>query len=127
MTATSFTDQMIYFRITKGLSQSELARRIDMDKSSISRIEAGERPATRDQAILIARAMELDDHDTDTLLMSANYLPLNGSSLLSDPRLQVLNDVLPLMDGQHREQLIARLDELCTAAKAGASYALTHG
>lgn len=62
------------FRKRSDLSQSDLARRIDLSPSYVNRLESGERkPTSRTMVLAIAHALDLRLPEIDTLLVSAGY------------------------------------------------------
>jgi transcriptional regulator with XRE-family HTH domain len=56
-------------------NQSELARRIDADHSTISRLLSGDRNPSRATVMDIASAMQLDMDETDRLREAAGFAP----------------------------------------------------
>lgn len=71
-------------REAAGLSQSRLAARAGYDHSYVSRLESESRAPTRDAVIALANAMGCDEIETDKLLMSANFLPINPQNMLQE-------------------------------------------
>ncbi len=68
-------------RTIRGFSQGELARRSNLDPSSISRLEAGTRVPERETVLRLADALALPIPDRDRLLASAGF----RSIALDDP------------------------------------------
>lgn len=65
------------------LSQSRLAEAAGFDHSYVSRLESGSRMPTRDAVLKLAAAMNLDEHDRDSLLAAAGFMPGRIESLLA--------------------------------------------
>lgn len=65
------------------LSQSRLAEAAGFDHSYVSRLESGSRMPTREAVLKLAAAMQLDEHDTDSLLAAAGFMPGKIESLLA--------------------------------------------
>lgn len=66
------------YRKRAGISQKELAQILGLDPSYLCKIERKQRlPPSRAVAIEIAEALELNQEETDQLLISANYQPLS--------------------------------------------------
>ena len=76
-----FGELLTNLRTIRGFSQGELARRSNLDPSSISRLEAGTRVPERDTVIRLADALALPIPDRDRLLASAGF----RSIALDDP------------------------------------------
>lgn len=79
-----------------GLSQRELAKRIGVDNSYISRLERGERDvSSRDKIIMMIEVMNLSDHDANSLLLTAGFAPINENMpLIGDPVLGLIADII---------------------------------
>lgn len=96
MVEKSFGKQLRQYRISQGLSQSDLAKRIKVDKSYISRLERGERDVpARDLIIAITEVMGLSENDTDQLLLNSGYAPVNlNYSYERDPLLGLISNII---------------------------------
>ncbi len=68
----------------KTFSQLKLAQIVGCDSSHISRIEKGVRSPSRDMVMRLASALDLDKLKKDQLLMSADFMPENISSILAE-------------------------------------------
>jgi transcriptional regulator with XRE-family HTH domain len=106
-------------RTARGLSQSQLARAIGVDHSTISRFEGGERRPRRLTVLKLARALDLDRATLLRLLASAGYAPV---SLELDDGLDVVWDLASLLadarlSRETRERALARLHEIATALR----------
>lgn len=75
-------NSLITARISKGLSQSEMARRIGLPQSYVSRLESGRLDARISSIQDIARFLELD-----IMLIPASMQPIVESLLKSDERI----------------------------------------
>lgn len=71
--AHSFPELLLKLREERNLSKAELAKRADLDPSSITRFEQGQRDPERGSIIRIADAMVLPVMDRDRLLASAGF------------------------------------------------------
>lgn len=80
-THLGFGELLTNLRTIRGFSQGELARRSNLDPSSISRLEAGTRVPERETVIRIADALALPIPDRDRLLAAAGF----RSIALDDP------------------------------------------
>jgi transcriptional regulator with XRE-family HTH domain len=58
------------------LSRDQLAKRVGLDVSYLFRIETGARRPSRDSALALAVALELDDVMVNQWLVSAGYAPV---------------------------------------------------
>ena len=95
MSTTEFGQLLRHYRTRDGISQTELARRVKVDKSYISRLERGERDIpTREFIISIIKGMEMNDYDANLFLLNSGCAPINdNSSIISDPILSLINDI----------------------------------
>jgi len=108
-----------HVRIARGLSQSQLARAIGVDHSTISRFERGERRPRRLTVLKLARALDLDRATRLRLLASAGYAPV---SLELDDDLDVVWDLASLLaearlSRETRDRVVARLRETASALR----------
>ena len=71
--ARSFPELLVKLREERNLSKAELAKRADLDPSSITRFEQGQRAPERSSIVQIADAMVLPAMDRDRLLASAGF------------------------------------------------------
>ena len=80
------------YRARAGLSQNQLAAQAGLSASTISRVEKGERGplAKRRQVIALAKALGLNQGETDTLLSAADLAPSTAPELSLHPRDETL-------------------------------------
>lgn len=71
--ARTFPELLLKLREERNLSKAELAKRANLDPSSITRFEQGQRAPERASIIAIADAMVLPAMDRDRLLASAGF------------------------------------------------------
>lgn len=81
--ARAFPQLLLKLREERNLSKAELAKRANLDPSSITRFEQGQRAPERLSIIQIADAMVLPAMDRDRLLASAGF----RSEIWDDPNL----------------------------------------
>jgi transcriptional regulator with XRE-family HTH domain len=80
----SFGKLLREIRLKAGLSQKALAEKIDFSVAHLNKIESGQRnPPKRHNVMAIAEALNLSDHETDRLLLSAEYAPFGILSRIS--------------------------------------------
>ncbi len=111
-TARSFPDLLLKLREERGLSKAELAKRAELDPSSITRFEQGQRAPERATIMQIADAMVLPGIDRDRLLASAGF----RSELWDDPAMVDL--VLLLNDDGIDRQARAEVRSVLKMASA---------
>ena len=109
---TEFAEKMKFIRTQKGVSQGFVARGSSYDKSFICRLEKGERQPNRSQIVYISEAMGLNAEETDSLLMAAGFMPVQANSLLKDPKLAHLDDLLMVSPEPVREFAEQEIDLL---------------
>lgn len=73
MVARSFPELLLKLREERSLSKAELAKRANLDPSSITRFEQGQRAPERPSIMQISDAMVLPGIDRDRLLASAGF------------------------------------------------------
>lgn len=56
----SLVRQYVYFRKMKGLTQEEVAERVGISRTNVSRFESGEYNPTLEMLVKLATAMDLD-------------------------------------------------------------------
>lgn len=81
--ARTFPELLLKLREERNLSKAELAKRSNLDPSSITRFEQGQRAPERLSIVQIADAMVLPAMDRDRLLASAGF----RSEIWDDPNL----------------------------------------
>lgn len=94
MTQSQFPEQLHYLRLKYGKSQIAVADGAGYDKSFISRLESGERDPKRETILLLAESLGLSPDDTDKLLLSAGFMPVQATALLANPVLARLDDLM---------------------------------
>jgi transcriptional regulator with XRE-family HTH domain len=83
-------------RERRGLSQSALARSVGLSASTVNMLEAEVRNSSRETALALAQALDLDPVDTDDLLLAGTHLPSSYARL--DPAGRALvRDVTSLL------------------------------
>lgn len=89
---SAFSDMLVSLRQNRGMSQKDLATESSYDKSFISRLESASRQPHRHSIILISEALGLTGDETDQLLLSAGFAPVQSGALLNLPTLALLDD-----------------------------------
>jgi transcriptional regulator with XRE-family HTH domain len=91
--ASEFARQLERLRHERGWSKADLAKRADLDPSSITRFEQGARNPDRETVLQISDAMALPMVERDRLLAAAGYrseiwdepILIEISNILADP------------------------------------------
>lgn len=81
---TKFGCLLKQLREKRLLSQSGLADLAECDHSYVSRLEAGSRMPTKEFIHRFVFAMELEEFDSDRLLIAAGFMPSCTASILAD-------------------------------------------
>ncbi|MFN8483498.1 MAG: helix-turn-helix transcriptional regulator [Anaerolineae bacterium] len=71
----SFGHLLKGYRLSKGMTQKELADAVGVNGSYIARLERDERRPSRKVVLSLAKALDLPPEDSDRLLASAQHLP----------------------------------------------------
>jgi transcriptional regulator with XRE-family HTH domain len=69
----TFPQLLESYRGQRGWSKADLAKRADLDPSTITRLEQGSRKPDRDTVVQLAEAMALPIADRDRMLAAAGY------------------------------------------------------
>lgn len=95
-------------REERGLIRKRLAELSDTDPSTITRLERGERGASRESIDRLARALDASPEDHNHLLGAAGFLTDEAVTLLEEPDLIRLSTVLadPLLTPDDRRMLL---------------------
>lgn len=101
--STTFAEMLRYLRKQHGVSQNLVSERTTYDKSFISRLESQERKPTREAILRIAEAIELSDDETDQLLLMASFMPVQATSMLNNPELARLDDLITMAPADKQE------------------------
>lgn len=93
MNENHFGDMLRMFRERVGLSQRALAEKAGIDTSYISRIERGERNATRSIALQLAEILKLSIEEADLWLISAGFISPRMQNLASNGISKLMDDI----------------------------------
>jgi len=103
-------------------SQERLAAEAEMDHSLVSRLESGQRSATREAIGKLARGLDLVPEDKDRLLIAAGFFPDRPENALADePTVtriyRLLHDeTMPEEKRDNLRQLLNNLTEIALAS-----------
>jgi transcriptional regulator with XRE-family HTH domain len=103
-------------------SQERLAAEAEMDHSLVSRLESGQRSATREAIGKLARGLDLVPEEKDRLLIAAGFFPDQPESALADePAVtriyRLLHDeTMPIEKRDNLRQLLNNLTEIALAS-----------
>lgn len=120
----SFGDRLRALREARALSQNALARAAELSPSLANMLEGGDRRPTADITRRLARALGLDEADTDDLLALAGQLPLAYDRISpADPDLLLIAQVLgdESIPTEERRQLRAIVRVACVRWRPGAA------
>lgn len=103
-------------------SQERLAAEADMDHSLVSRLESGQRSATREAISKLARGLALNAEEKDRLLITAGFFPDQPESALGDePAMKRIyrllhDESMPVEKRDNLRQLLNTLTEIALAS-----------
>ena len=75
---------LIRLRNERGLAQKQVARLADIDGSTLSRLESGDRGVSREVLDRICDVLELDRHEQLEVLTAAGFMNQDAAQLLAD-------------------------------------------
>ena len=82
--STELGPLLIQFRSERGLAQKEVARQAEIDGSTLSRLESGERGVSREVLDRICNVLQLGRHEQLEVLVAAGFLNEDAADLLAD-------------------------------------------
>src|SRR5918994_6391681 len=85
---------LIRLRNERGLAQKQVARLADIDGSTLSRLESGDRGVTREVLDRICDVLQLDRHERLEVLTAAGFLNQDAAQILADDDLAQLARLL---------------------------------
>jgi transcriptional regulator with XRE-family HTH domain len=71
-------------RNERGLAQKQVAQLAEIDNSTLSRLESGDRGVSREVLDRICEVLELDRHEQLDLLTAAGFLNQDAAQILAD-------------------------------------------
>jgi transcriptional regulator with XRE-family HTH domain len=91
---------LVQLRTDRGLAQKQVAKLAEIDSSTLSRLESGDRGVSRDVLDRICVVLRLDRREQFDVLVAAGFLTLEAAQLLADEDLSrlaglVVNPTLP--------------------------------
>ena len=107
----------------RGLAQKQVARRAEIDGSTLSRLESGERGVSRDVLDRICRVLQLDRQEQLEVLVAAGFLNEDAADLLADDDVARIARLLhiPALEAED-EQMIRRYLQLALAHAKALGY-----
>ena len=96
------------YRERAALSQNDLAVKVGLSGSTISRVESGTRAPLhrRSQVLALARALDLDQTESDALLSAADLAPSTAPELSLHPRDETLYRIAQELEALRRDPQI---------------------
>ena len=91
-------------RNERGLAQNRVAQSADIDGSTLSRLESGERGVSREVLDRICGALGLDRHEQlEVMVAAADFLTAEAANLLADEEADHIGRLLttPGLDADH--------------------------
>ena len=108
-----FSELLKEYRLAKEMTQGELARRVQVDNSYITRLEKGQRIPPYEKVGRLKEALGLGEDETEKFFVSAGYMPPHmtkgGDEVdLADPALKIATFLLARDDLTDSEREILR-------------------
>lgn len=96
--ATQFGDRIRYLRIKQNLLLRQVASKLDVDTSIISKIERGERPIKKEQIAILANILRVDKEELLTLWLADQvYNVIEGEPLADEALKSVSRKIRKIM------------------------------
>jgi transcriptional regulator with XRE-family HTH domain len=110
-------------RNERGLAQKQVAHLADIDGSTLSRLESGDRGVSREVLDRICGVLQLGRHEQLEVLVAAGFLNEDAAHLLADDDVARIARVLhtPALE-QDDEQMIRRYLQLALAHAKALGY-----
>ena len=114
---------LVRLRTERGLAQNQVARLADIDNSTLSRLESGERGVSREVLDRICAVLKLDRPEQLDVLVAAGFLTMDAAQILADADLSRLARVLldPTLPEPHAD-LLRQYVELALAHARALGY-----
>lgn len=113
VTSNTFPTLLTEYRERLGISRNKLAKKVGVDPSYLTRIEHGDREPPRVGIVIaLARELDLEPYEHDSLLMSAGYAP--KTTVNWSPALSAVSNTLNNLTGAERntfENVVCSLAE----------------
>ena len=93
---TQFGDRIRELRINKNLLLRQVASKLDVDTSIISKIERGERPIKREQITVLAEILDADKIELLTLWLADQLYDVVKDEKLATEAMQVVEKKINL-------------------------------
>jgi transcriptional regulator with XRE-family HTH domain len=113
---------LVTLRTKRGLAQKQVAHLADIDGSTLSRLESGDRGVSREVLERICKVLELDRKERLDVLVAAGFLTDEAARFLADEELAHLAHLLT--DPHTAVEDVARLRQFVALALA---YAAARG
>lgn len=94
MMSVEFGNTLAAIRESRSLLRNRLARLAAIDPSTVTRLESGERSASRDVVERLAVALDASDEERRALFATAGFLPDDAATVLDEPKLTRLALIL---------------------------------
>lgn len=98
MNHNTFSELLHNFRIRAGLSQKKLAEKAKIDNSLVSRIERGERNATRPLLNSFSKILNLSQEEEDLFFISGGFISPRMQNLANNGILRLVEDIERLVE-----------------------------
>ena len=85
---------LVRLRTDRGLAQKQVAQLAEIDNSTLSRLESGDRGVSRDVLDRICGVLRLDRREQFDVLVAAGFLTIEAAQLLADEDLSRLAGLL---------------------------------
>ena len=82
--STELGPLLMRLRNERGLAQKQVARLAEIDNSTLSRLESGDRGVSREVLDRLCDVLELDRHERLGVLTAAGFLNQDAAQLLAD-------------------------------------------
>ena len=127
MTTAPFHELLKKYRYDSGFTQVDLAKALENHQPVISNFERGRALPSRDEVLAISKVLNLDETQTNDLLVAAKYPPIADSiSLGTKIENVVIHDLFPPANPSYRE-LNIQIQDLKDAITNISEHLATNG
>jgi transcriptional regulator with XRE-family HTH domain len=118
----SFGDLLRHWRVSRHLSQLDLALEAEVSARHVSFLETGRALPSREMLLTLANVLDVPLRERNVLLQAAGFAPVYRETSLDDPRMSHVRAALELILTQHDPRSALAFDRHWDIVMVNASY-----